>query len=401
MTTYEQSIAFLYGLSLFGTKPGLENTRRLTELAGNPHQGLRFVHVAGTNGKGSTCAILESIYRHAGLRVGLFTSPHLVRFGERIQVDRRLMSDGDVIRFVGEATVWLKHFSEKDHPTFFEVVTVMALRYFAEQRCGLVIWETGMGGRLDATNIVTPLASVITNVQLDHQKWLGQTIDEIAVEKAGIIKRGVPVITAATAGLDVVTQTARALDASLSVVKAGSNAHVPLAGEHQRLNAAVALETVRVLQNKLPVSETAVRDGLRNVSWPGRLQTVVLPDGRRVILDGAHNIPAIETVLREIKDHPAIIFGVLRDKDWPAMLRIVSSRASRLFLVPVKSKRGLPPEDMASYGTVCSSLSDALAQTGSSPEILITGSLFLVGEAMELLGVSPSPVHDERTLNER
>src|SRR5688572_6338085 len=165
--TYEDAIKFLYGLQMFGAKLGLENTFRLAELCGNPHSQLRFIHVAGTNGKGSTCAFLESIYRAAGLRVGLYTSPHLVRFGERIQVNRELIPENEIVRLVELAREWTR-----DIPaTFFEIVTMIGLRYFAEQKCDLVIWETGMGGRLDATNIVTPLASVITNIALDHQQW--------------------------------------------------------------------------------------------------------------------------------------------------------------------------------------------------------------------------------------
>src|SRR5215469_5946229 len=165
--TYPEAIQFLYGLRLFGAKFGLENTFKLAELAGNPQNQLRFIHVAGTNGKGSTCAMLESIYRAAGLRVGLFTSPHLVSFRERIQVDRQLISEADVVRLVTEIQPLLKQFPADHHPTFFEVVTLMALKFFAAQKCDLVIWETGLGGRLDATNIIKPLASVITNIALD------------------------------------------------------------------------------------------------------------------------------------------------------------------------------------------------------------------------------------------
>src|SRR2546423_644772 len=162
--TWQESIQCLYSLRMFGTKLGLENTIKLAELAGNPHNQLRFIHVAGTNGKGSTCAMLESIYRTAGLRVGLFTSPHLVSFAERIQVNRKLISEADVVRLVMQMRPWLREFPADHHPTFFEAITVLALHYFAEQNCDLVIWETGLGGRLDATNIVTPLASIITNI---------------------------------------------------------------------------------------------------------------------------------------------------------------------------------------------------------------------------------------------
>src|ERR1700753_1123004 len=190
--TYAEAIQFLYGLNLFVANFGLENTLKVAASVGNPQAQLRFIHVAGTNGKGSTCAILESIYRASGLRVGLFTSPHLVSFRERIQVNRQLISEADVARLVEE----LCHESSGHESTLFEFATVMALKYFTEQKCDLVIWETGLGGRLDATNIVTPLASVITNIQFDHQVWLGDTLARMPAEKAGIINPGVPVVTA-------------------------------------------------------------------------------------------------------------------------------------------------------------------------------------------------------------
>src|SRR5712692_7628865 len=218
--TYAEAIHFLYDLRVFGAKFGLENTIKLAALAGNPQDKLRFIHVAGTNGKGSTCAMLESIYRAAGLRVGMFTSPHLVAFGERMQVNRQLISEADVVKLVSEMRELLQQFPAEAHPTFFEVVTVMALRYFAEQQCDLVIWETGLGGRLDATNIVTPLASVITNIQFDHEEWLGGSLSSIAFEKAGIIKPGVPVITAAEGPepLDVIRRAAQERRSPLTVV---------------------------------------------------------------------------------------------------------------------------------------------------------------------------------------
>ena len=267
--SYPEAIQFLYDLRLFGAEFGLDNTFQLAALAGQPQNRLRFIHVAGTNGKGSTCAMLESIYRAAGLRVGLFTSPHLVSFRERIQINRRWVGGDDVVRLVGELQPWLKSFPEVHHPTFFEVVTVMALKFFAEQHCDLVIWETGLGGRLDATNIVTPLASVITNIQFDHEQWLGDTLAKIAAEKAGIIKPGVPVITATDEpeALAVIEQTAREKNAPLTTVAADGNppltkfaalfrdaATLPLPGEHQKINAALALATVGVLQNQIPVT---------------------------------------------------------------------------------------------------------------------------------------------------
>src|SRR2546423_720075 len=257
--TYPEAIQFLYDLRWFGLKLGLDNTFRLAALAGNPQQRLRFIHVAGTNGKGSTCAMLESIYRAAGLNTGLFTSPHLVSFCERIQVNRIPVSEGEVARLVAEMQRLLKHFSADAHPTFFEVVTVMALRYFEAQRCDLVIWETGLGGRLDATNIVTPLASVITNVQYDHQQWLGDSLDKIAFEKAGIIKPGVPVISAADAptAMETIRRVAQSRQAPLLLVtdrqsRALQHVPLPLLGDHQRLNDAVAVDHVQAFRGLIP-----------------------------------------------------------------------------------------------------------------------------------------------------
>ena len=169
--TYSEAIQHLLELTLFGSKLGLYNPRRLAALAGSPHMRLRFIHVAGTNGKGSVCAMLESIYREAGLRTGLFTSPHLVSFRERIQVNRELIPEGSLARLTAQLRESAAGFPEGQKPTFFEVAVVTALCHFAEQSCGIVLWETGLGGRLDATNIVTPLASVITNIGLDHTRW--------------------------------------------------------------------------------------------------------------------------------------------------------------------------------------------------------------------------------------
>ncbi|HSY74381.1 MAG TPA: Mur ligase family protein, partial [Dongiaceae bacterium] len=274
--TYAEAIQFLYGLQMFGANFGLENTLKLAALVGNPQEKLRFIHVAGTNGKGSTCAMLESIYRAAGLRVGLFTSPHLVSFRERIQVNRQLIPENELVRLVEEFQPLLKEFSADNHLTLFEVVTVMALKFFAEQKCDLTIWETGLGGRLDATNIITPLASVITNIAFDHQQWLGDTLEKIATEKAGIIKPGIPVVTATEekSALAVIEKIAREKNAPLTKINSweerrvavpnqsqfGSPTRRPsqienlsLLGEHQKINAMLALATVEVLQKQIPV----------------------------------------------------------------------------------------------------------------------------------------------------
>ena len=437
--TYAEAIQFLYGLRLFGAKFGLENTFKLAALAGNPEKKLRFIHVAGTNGKGSTCAMLESIYRSAGLRVGLFTSPHLVSFRERIQVNRQLISENEVVRLVEELQPWLKQFPDGHHPTFFEVVTVMALKIFAEQKCDLVIWETGLGGRLDATNIVTPLASVITNIALDHQQWLGSTLAEIAAEKAGIIKPGVPVITATDEpeSLAVIAEMARGKHAPLAEVAqasrlraAAGTAALPLPGEHQRTNAALALATVKALHNNLPVNDAAIRSGLATVDWPGRLQLIEKPRGQKILLDGAHNVAGAKVLREALKRTPAsgpagqcnhskcagpgagapitLILGVLGDKDWQHICEILAPLAARIFTVPVASERAAGADDLAvacrtanssAQIFACASLGAALDKSAGDAFVVITGSLYLVGEALEMLGLSPA-AESERGLNE-
>jgi dihydrofolate synthase/folylpolyglutamate synthase len=416
--TYAEAIQFLYGLRLFGAKFGLENTFRLAALAGNPQGKLRFIHVAGTNGKGSTCAMLESIYRVSGLRVGLFTSPHLVSFRERIQVNRRLIPESEVVRLVEE----LRMANKENEATLFEFATVMALKFFAEQKCDLVIWETGLGGRLDATNIVTPLASVITNIAFDHEQWLGDTLEKIAVEKAGIIKPGVPVVTAADEpeALAVIEKNAREKKAPFGIVTANDietrlagTPAPPLLGDHQKLNATLALATVEILQRQIPVTEEKIRAGLSKVDWPGRLQLVQRPNGQKILLDGAHNVAGAK-VLREAleKNFPAagrvLILGVLQDKDWQRICEMLAPLAARIFTVPVASERTANANDLATACRAanpsaeilaCANLAEALKKSAGADFIVITGSLYLVGEALEILGLSPAG-NSERGLNE-
>jgi len=421
--TYSDAIQFLYGLRWFGAKLGLDNTFKLAALAGNPQHRLRFIHVAGTNGKGSTCAMLESIYRAAGLRVGLFTSPHLVAFGERIQANRQLISEAEVVNLVEELKPLLLEFPADHQPTFFEFVTVMALRHFERCQCELVIWETGLGGRLDATNIVTPLASIITNIQYDHQKWLGETLAGIAAEKSGIIKPGVPVITGVNESepLGVIEAAARHNGGALVRVSPAEThappldtVNLPLLGRHQRVNAAVALAAVRSLSPQFPVSEDTIRSGLTRVHWPGRLQVVTQPSGRQILLDGAHNIGGAECLAASLREYfpgarPSLVLGILQDKDWPAMCEVLAPLAERILLVPVHSERSAEPHGLAevcqranpqAQVTEYASLAGGLQETSTDRFVVIAGSLYLIGEAMELLHLSAATPGDERGLNE-
>ena len=412
---YAEAIQFLYGLQMFGANFGLENTRRLAALTGNPQEKLRFIHVAGTNGKGSTCAMLESIYRAAGLRVGLFTSPHLVCFRERIQINRQLIPEADLVRLVEE----LRAANQEQEATLFEFATVVALKYFAEQKCALVIWETGLGGRLDATNIVAPLASVITNIGLDHTQWLGDTLEKIAAEKAGIIKPGVPVITATSApeALTVIENVARANHSPLTKVAEPSAFNLQpstaLIGDHQKLNAALALATVEVLQKQIPVSSTSLRAGLAAVDWPGRLQLITRANDQKILLDGAHNADGAKVLRAALASHfrqaPLVfIFGALADKNWPDICKILAPLAAKIFTVPVASGRTADARELAAAFRLanpaaqivaCDSFEDALIASNDKPFVVITGSLYLVGEALERLGLAPGDA-GERGLNE-
>ena len=418
IVNYPDAIHFLYGLQMFGTHFGLERAERLTALAGNPEKKLRFIHVAGTNGKGSTCAMLESIYRAGGLRVGLFTSPHLVSSRERMQIDRQLISQNDLVRLVSEIQPLLKEFPADNHPTMFEVVTVMALKYFAEQNCELVIWETGLGGRLDATNIVTPLASVITNIAFDHMQWLGDTLAKIAAEKAGIIKPGISVVTAVenSEAMAVIKRVAMEKGATLTQVRSAEcevwNMNLSLLGEHQKQNAALALATVEVLQKQIPVSQEQIEIGLRNVDWPGRLQ-LIERGTQKILLDGAHNVAGGETLRAALQNdfgeaRPVFIFGALADKNWPDICRILAPLAAKVYTVSVASSRTAGAgevaevfrrENPAAKVVACEGLAEAVFACKNEPFIVITGSLYLIGEALEQLGELPSD-GGERGLNE-
>lgn len=419
--TYAEGVAYLYSLRQFGMKLGLEKTLRLAELAGRPQDRLRFIHVAGTNGKGSTCALLESIYRRSGRKTGLFTSPHLVSFTERIRINGQPVTPLRVARAVENLRTRIESMGEPDPPTFFECVTVMAMEIFAESACDVVIWETGMGGRLDATNIVTPLASLITTIDFDHEAWLGSTLGAIAGEKAGIIKPGVPALTAVVdpEALEVIRRAAREKGSPLIELADGEEERVlgalrpALRGRHQRRNAALACLAVEVLQRALPVTPAVVGEGLSQAEWLGRIQRI--QRGERVFwVDGAHN-PAGARALRETLGdcdeagrRRVLIFGALADKDWGEMLRVLAPLFSKVFLVPVGSSRSASPAELGREleggvnREICGSLEECFHRVPDSVEVVICGSLYLVGQALRWLQVIPvfPECGDESGLNE-
>ena len=394
---YRDALAWLYGSQTFGIKLGLDNTRNLLAAADDPHRRLRFLHVAGTNGKGSTCAMLDSMLRADGLRAGLYTSPHLVDFRERIRLDGQMIPEDAV----AEGLTLLRAASAGwDHaPTFFELSTVLAAWWFAREAADYVVWETGMGGRLDATNAVTPLVSVITPIGLDHRQWLGDTLAEIAAEKAGIIKPGVPVVSAPQAAdaSEVLAARANGAGGPMYFVKEPWNGGpVALLGDYQRWNAALACAALDAAQ--LVCDEDARRRGLAAVQWDGRFQRL----GDDIVLDGAHNPEAADVLVRTWREvfgtnRARLVFGAMKDKDVPALLRILRGIADEIWLVPIaNNSRSCQPEELqemakaAGFSKIrATTLDDALAQSGS---MLVTGSLFLVGEALALLRGEKAPL---------
>lgn len=396
---YSDALAWVYGRQSFGIKLGLDNTRRLLAAAGNPQSRLRFLHVAGTNGKGSTCAMMDAILRAAGHRTGLYTSPHLFDFRERIRLDGAMIPEDAVaerLSLLREAAETCNH-----APTFFELVTVLAAWWLAREEAEYVVWETGMGGRLDATNAVLPDVAVITPIGLDHQKWLGDTLAQIAGEKAGIIKSQVPVVSAPQAQevREVLTSTAAGVGAPITFVsEPWSGVTAGLAGAHQRWNAALACAALRAAGVR--VDADAELQGLSSVVWPGRFQRV----GEDLVVDGAHNPSAIETLIatwREVYGdvRASLVFGAVQDKDIEALLLALRSIADEVWLVPVNNLRGASPEELrpmaeaARFATIHDGpveASLAAARAGGRP-VLVAGSLFLAGEVLALLEGAARP----------
>jgi len=389
-----------------GVHPGLERMERLLAALGDQQKSLRCLHVAGTNGKGSVCAFADSVLRAAGHRTGLYTSPHLVDFAERIRIDGANASSADIeagIMRLQEAT---SGWGEGNEPTFFELVTALAFDLFVRAGCALVVIETGLGGRLDATNTAPKLACAITPVALDHTEWLGKTLSEIAREKAGIFRSGIPAVIAPQEPEveAVLSEVAWEKGAPLTHVREPLATEIPLglAGSHQRLNAAVALAMISAAGYD-PAPE-AVEKGLAEVAWPGRFQRLFI-GGRELILDGAHNLHAMRRLVATWREEYGdrrctLMFGALADKDPAALLAELLPLAEKVVLVRVDSPRASDPaslESLVAPGKTAvhrvHTLSQAfrevfgsektVSKTPRSP-VLLTGSLFLVGEALSL-----------------
>lgn len=416
--SYQQELNFLYSLQKYGIKFGLSTTKNLLQDLGNPHQGRKFIHIAGTNGKGSVATFLSSILQQAGLRVGLYTSPHLVRFSERFQINSKEISRQRLLKLSQELRRVIR---EKEPPTFFEAVTAMGLKYFADENTDLDIIESGMGGRLDATNLITPLMSMITNISLEHQDFLGNSLEAIAWEKAGIIKERVPLISGARQKKvqDLFQEVCREKNSVFYLAgrdfrtrKTASGLHyaglgrklnrlqIGLRGPHQARNAALALAGIELLADHgLNIEEKAVQTGLREAKWPGRMHLV--SSSPQILLDGAHNVAAVQSLakgLREVFsfDRLLLVIGVMADKDVGKILGHLLPLADRVIYTRPGYERAMEPEVLQEKGRIWQKpgevvrpLSRALEKArqgaGEKDLILITGSLFTVGEAMSCL----------------
>jgi dihydrofolate synthase/folylpolyglutamate synthase len=409
---YKQALAWLYGLQRFGIKLGLENIRRLLDqccsgvcvkrqaLAAASASTPKVIHVAGTNGKGSVCAMIDSICRAQGYRTGLFISPHLVTFRERIRVNGEMISEDAV---ADGLTMIHDLIADWDpHPTFFEVTTALALKYFGDAKTDIAILETGLGGRLDATNAVQSDVSVITPISFDHEEWLGNTLAQIAGEKAGIIKPRVPVVSAPQQpqAEEVIRAQAAVCRSPVQFVNETYHASpVALRGEFQKQNAAFAIAAVQAA--KMQLSEKAIVRGLAAIEWPARFQKW----DEHTIIDGAHNPDAARILARTWREvfgdqKATLVLAILSDKDLRGICEALAPIAGSVLLPKIRGERGADPEELSKVlsditpplpCSITPTVGDALMLARAKPNpILITGSLHFAGEALAHLRGQPA-----------
>ena len=416
---YAEALEYIHSVNWTFCKPGLERIGELCERLGHPENKLKFIHVAGTNGKGSTSAMLDSVLRAAGYKTGLYTSPYIRVFNERMRVNGKNISDSEL----ASLTEYIKPIADgmNDKPTEFELITALAFEYFARHNCDVVILEAGMGGRLDSTNIInTSVLSIITGIALDHTAFLGDTVEKIAFEKAGIIKPLIPVIFGGTDAsaeavirdkADELGSAFKTVDYSALLVKDMSldgtvfdfgkyqDLKISLLGSYQPRNAAIVVSAVDVLrENGFEISDAALKEGLSSAEWQGRFE--ILSREPLIIFDGAHNPQGIEAAVESIafyfrSQKVALVTGVLRDKDYTYIARKLSTVASAAFTFTPDSPRALDSKEYASVlssagisAISCDSVSSALdkakeyAKANSCP-VICAGSLYAYAEIIE------------------
>jgi dihydrofolate synthase/folylpolyglutamate synthase len=415
---YQKSLDYLYHLEKFGMIFGLTQVEKILDVIGNPHRGIQAIHVAGTNGKGSTAAMMSSILEKEGYRVGLYTSPHLNRFTERIKVNGREIEEKEVAALAAWMREEIESAGIAPPFTFFDFTTAMALAYFNRKMVDLAVLEVGLGGRLDSTNVVDPLISIITNVAKDHEAYLGKSILKIAREKGGIIKEGRPLITAATQPQVLRLFSKICQEKESPFFRVGKEfrssrgedgdfdyegldrklwgIHLNLRGPHQVVNATTALGAMEVLEDLgYPVSTAAMIDGLKEVDWPGRLE--LISSSPKVLLDGAHNPAGVlvlkESLEKDFQYHRLILLvGIMKDKDIRSMLHLLAPLADHIILTQPHTDRATPPallkealDRNGKKAEIAEDLKEAiergLSLTQKDDLLCITGSLYTVGEA--------------------
>jgi dihydrofolate synthase/folylpolyglutamate synthase len=412
VTRYDESLRWLYGLESRGIKLGLDRIAEAAALRGHPERAVRFVHIAGTNGKGSVATMVESVLRAAGYKTGQFASPHLQRYVERVRVGGRPISEREAARRINE----LRADSRLPPLSFFEYTTLLAFEAFRDARCDIAVLEVGLGGRLDSTNIVDPAVSVITNISLEHQRILGDTLSKIAREKAGVLKRDVACVVGAR-GADVrraIRARAKSVGAPLRWVDRDFQSHwddrdlsvrvgdrhwsglrLGLRGDYQADNAACAIATLVELEGQgFDVSESHVRSGLKRAKWPGRLEWH--RGHPSFLFDAAHNATGCETLARYL-DHldfdgrVVLLFGAMRDKDHRRMLSAFDGRVHRRIYAAPNIDRSESPKRLARIrnGTVARTTRDAVARAkraaGPNGLVVAAGSIFLLAEVRALV----------------
>ncbi len=394
--TYSESIEWIYSTQNFGIKLGLDAPAELlAQFLAFPTKETKVIHVAGTNGKGSTCALIDSVSRAHGVRTGLFTSPHLVDFRERFRVHGEMITEEETAKYLTQLRDLVNDWEH--HPTFFEIALAVGMKFFRDKECELIVLETGMGGRLDATTAVPADVYVLTPIAMDHSQWLGETITEIAGEKAGIIVSDAPVISVEQdwKAAKVIAETANKMRAPLTVVTKSVEAYaVALPGAHQRENAALALEALHQLGVELRYD--SVKNGLTSVEWQGRFE--VTSESPLTVIDGAHNPHAAEILVNTWREQygdikPVVIFGAIESKDLSGVLTSLTEITDKIIFTPIDSPRTIQFEDLAGITGLekiillrSSDIKDALSiALDENNPILITGSLYLLGEYKSLI----------------
>ncbi|MBN2057414.1 MAG: bifunctional folylpolyglutamate synthase/dihydrofolate synthase [Candidatus Saganbacteria bacterium] len=386
-------LKYLSSLEKFGMNLGLDRIRAILSRLGHPEVDFQSIHITGTNGKGSTAAMIASILKQAGYRVGLYTSPHIYDYTERIKVNGQEISKQALSSALQKVRRAAR--GSKEQPTVFEVLTAAAFLFFSQKKIDIAVLEVGLGGRLDATNVVYPLVSVITNIDLEHTEVLGKSLKKIATEKAAIIKPGVPVVTAEKKAepLNVIRRSAQKAGATLVQVQGYDSARIPhLLGQHQKLNAACAVAAVRL--SGAIVTRAQIKRGLQKTQWPGRYQ--IISRKPLTIMDGAHNPAGIRALVRTIKDNCpgkyTVIFGCQSVKDFKVMIKELKPVTGELIITRSSHPKAANPAKLVKAARalkqpvhVAHSLAEALERADAATPLLVTGSIFLVADFSKLL----------------